>query len=55
MSGDLRGDAPQPSRARVIVAALVVALIVLAVWAFIEYRSQPPPPPNPVRGVSAKP
>ncbi|MFN2509475.1 MAG: hypothetical protein ABR589_11970 [Chthoniobacterales bacterium] len=38
----------QPSRARMVFAALLVLLVVLAVWKLIEYRTQPPPPPNPI-------
>ncbi|MCA1660093.1 MAG: hypothetical protein LC642_06120 [Verrucomicrobiaceae bacterium] len=33
------------SRARTIVALIIVALTVIAVWKFIEYRTQPPEPP----------
>jgi hypothetical protein len=29
-------------------ATIVVILVVIAVWKFIDYRTQPPPPPNPV-------
>jgi len=28
------------------IAALIVILVVLAVWKFINWRMQPPPPPN---------
>jgi len=38
----------QPSRARMIAAAVGVLLMVLAVWKVIDYRMQPPPPPNPI-------
>jgi hypothetical protein len=31
-----------PTRARAIVAWLVVILTVLALWKFIDYRNQPP-------------
>jgi hypothetical protein len=31
-----------PTRARMILAWLVVILTVLAVWKFIDYRNQPP-------------
>jgi hypothetical protein len=31
-----------------LVATIVVFLTVLAVWQFIDYRMQPPPPPNPI-------
>ncbi len=36
-----------------IFAAIIVALTFFAVWAVIEYRSQPPSPPNPI-GVPVK-
>jgi hypothetical protein len=45
----------EPSRARIILATIIVVLIVLAAWAVIEYRSQPPPSPNPVRTTPAQP
>jgi hypothetical protein len=32
----------QPSRARTIVAWIVVVLTVVAVWKFVDYRNQPP-------------
>jgi hypothetical protein len=32
-----------PTRARAIVAWLVVILTVLAAWKFTDYRNQPPP------------
>ena len=41
-------EAAGPTRARRIVTALVVALVVVAIWAVIEYRQKPPPPPNKV-------
>ena len=34
-----------PSRARTILALIVVALTVVAVWKVIDYRTQPPEPP----------
>jgi hypothetical protein len=34
-----------PSRARTILAVIVVVLTVIAVWKFIDYRTQPPEPP----------
>jgi hypothetical protein len=34
----------QPSRARILLASAVVALTVVAVWKFIDYRTQPPAP-----------
>jgi hypothetical protein len=32
----------QPTRARKILAWIVVALTVIAVWKFVDYRNQPP-------------
>ncbi len=32
----------QPTRARAIVAWIVVILTVVAVWKFVDYRNQPP-------------
>jgi hypothetical protein len=32
----------QPSRARMLVAWVMVVLTVLAAWKFIDYRNQPP-------------
>ena len=48
MASATDGEPSPPTPARMIVAALVVALTVLAVWKVIDYRSQPPPPPNPI-------
>ena len=31
---------------RKFVATLVVILVIFAVWKFIDWRMQPPPPPN---------
>jgi hypothetical protein len=42
------GEAAAPTRVRRIVATLIVALVVVAIWAVIEYRQKPPPPPNKV-------
>jgi hypothetical protein len=28
------------------VATIVVLIVVLAVWKYIDYQTQPPPPPN---------
>lgn len=36
------------SRARQFIAALVVLLLVAAVWKVIDYRTQPPAPPHAV-------
>jgi hypothetical protein len=38
----------QPTRARIVFASIVVALTVVGVWKFIDYRTQPPPPPTAV-------
>ena len=35
------------------IATAIVILVVLAVWKFIDYRTQPPPPPNPVAPAKA--
>jgi hypothetical protein len=32
----------EPTRARQIIAWIAVALTVLAVWKFVDYRNQPP-------------
>ena len=37
-----------PSRARTILALIIVALTVVAVWKYIDHRTQPPAPPQPV-------
>ena len=37
-----------PSRGRMILATIVVIAVVLCVWKIIDYRTQPPPPPNPI-------
>jgi hypothetical protein len=34
-----------PSRVKTLVALIIVVLTVIAVWKFIEYRTQPPEPP----------
>ena len=38
----------QPTRGRMIFATIVVIVVMLAVWKIIDYRTQPPPPPNPI-------
>jgi hypothetical protein len=35
----------RPTPARVFAAWVIVVLTLLATWKFIDYRSQPPPPP----------
>jgi hypothetical protein len=34
------------SRAKALVALIIVALTVIAVWKFIEYHTEPPEPPT---------
>ena len=46
MGADERETAP--TRTRMLIATLVVILTVVAVWKVIDYRTQPPPPPNPI-------
>jgi hypothetical protein len=38
-------DSLPASRARTLLALIVVVLTVIAVWKFIDYRTQPPAPP----------
>jgi hypothetical protein len=45
---DRGAEADRPSRARMVVATIIVILVVLAVWKVIDYRMRPPPPPNPI-------
>ena len=40
--------APAPTRARMIVAGLIVIAVAAIVWKVIDYRMQPPPPPHKV-------
>ena len=47
MNGAPAPEAP-PTRARKVIATIVVIVTVLAVWKVIDYRMQPPPPPNPI-------
>ena len=37
---------PAPTRARMIVAGLIVIITIAIVWKVIDYRMQPPPPPH---------
>jgi hypothetical protein len=37
-----------PTRARLIIATLIVIATVVIVWKVIDYRTQPPPPPHKV-------
>jgi hypothetical protein len=46
---------PQPTRARTIVAWIVVILTVGGVWKFIDYRNQPPAVSSLAAPVSATP
>lgn len=41
-------DEIQPTRGRMIFATVVVIAVVLGAWKLIDYRTQPPPPPNPI-------
>jgi hypothetical protein len=34
-----------PTRERLVLAAAIVLLTLFATWEFIDYRTQPPPPP----------
>jgi hypothetical protein len=43
-----RSGEVQPTRGRMILATVVTLAIVLCVWKLIDYRTQPPPPPNPI-------
>ncbi len=36
---------------RLWIATVAIIFVVVAVWKFIDYRMQPPPPPNPVAPV----
>ena len=42
------GDEKRISPVRYWISTLVVVLVVIVVWKFVDYRMQPPPPPNPV-------
>jgi len=42
-------------RIRQVVSAILTALLVLAVWKFIDWRMTAPPPPNSVATPAAKP
>jgi hypothetical protein len=42
------GPVRTPSRGRALFASAFVALTVIGVWKFIDYRMQPPPPPKAV-------
>ena len=53
MAGAESGDV-QPTLGRKIFATIVVVVVVLTVWKIIDYRTEPPPPPNPV-GATAPP
>jgi hypothetical protein len=41
-------SADKLSRLRAWIATGVVIFVVIAVWKFIDWRTQPPPPPHPV-------
>jgi hypothetical protein len=38
----------QPTRAHIAAAWITVILTVVAVWLFVDYRTQPPAPPSSV-------
>lgn len=40
------GRKETPTRGRPFLASMVVVLVVIGVWKFIDYRTQPPPPPQ---------
>ena len=54
MQGAEQGDV-QPTLGRKIFATIVVVVVVLGVWKIIDYRSQPPPPPNPIGATAPAP
>lgn len=35
----------KPGRGRALLATIIVIVVVICVWKFIDYRMQPPPPP----------
>ena len=37
---------PAPTRARMIIAGVIVLVVVAIVWGVIDYRMRPPPPPH---------
>jgi hypothetical protein len=43
-----KGDEKHISPVRYWIATVVVVLVVIAAWKFIDCRMEPPPPPNPV-------
>jgi hypothetical protein len=43
---DASGTPKTPTRGKVIFASVVVVLTVAGLWKFIDYRTQPPPPPS---------
>jgi hypothetical protein len=40
------GPKGTPTRGRAVFASVVVVLTVVGLWKFIDYRTQPPPPPT---------
>ncbi|HYR23663.1 MAG TPA: hypothetical protein VEP30_12155 [Chthoniobacterales bacterium] len=42
----MTSDQPRGGPFRFWIATALVALLVIAVWKFIDYRMGPPPPPN---------
>ena len=41
-----QGDEKHISPVRYWIAAIVVILVMIAVWKFVDYRTQPPAPPS---------
>ena len=52
MQADASGEV-QPTRGRMIFATVVVVVTILCVWKIIDYRTQPPPPPNAIGATPA--
>ncbi|HEY6206354.1 MAG TPA: hypothetical protein VIW21_09340 [Chthoniobacterales bacterium] len=44
----------QPTKLQFWIATIAVILAVIAVWKYIDYRTQPPPPPNKVAAPSSQ-
>ncbi|MEP6820744.1 MAG: hypothetical protein ABI946_00170 [Chthoniobacterales bacterium] len=44
----MTGSDERPSFRDGLIATIIVLLTVFAVWKVIDYRTQPPPPPNPI-------
>ncbi len=44
----MTGSDEGPSFRDGLIAAIIVLVTVFVVWKVIDYRTQPPPPPNPI-------